>query len=124
MLLDTFYYINRLKTIAPQHYRISVTLEPEHPVYAGHFQGNPVVPGVCSLQMITECTGKALDYPVVMIQAQVVKFLKIIRPTFDRELVINIQANDELILKAVITSGERDMVSCKLKMKKMDGLWN
>ena len=120
MLLDTFFYINHLETIAPQHYRISVALEPEHPVYAGHFPGNPVVPGVCSLQMIVECAGEALGYPVTMIQAPVIKFLEIMRPTPDRELVIDIETNDELMLKATITSGERKVASCRMKMKKMN----
>ena len=117
MLLDTFYKINHLESVAPQHYRIAVMLNPEHPVYAGHFPGNPVVPGVCSLQMIVECAGKALGYPVVMIQAPIVKFLEIVRPTVDRELVINIETNNELMLKATITSGERKVVSCKMKLK-------
>ena len=124
MLLDTFYYINHLESIAPQHYRVSVTLEPEHPVYTGHFPETPVVPGVCSLQMIIECTGKVLGYPVAMIQASVVKFLQIMRPTFDRELVIDIQLNDELIVKAAILSGERNVASCKMKMKKFEDIWN
>ena len=124
MLLDTFYYINHLETVAPHHYRISVALEPEHPVYAGHFPGNPVVPGVCSLQMIVECTGKALGYAVAMIQAPVVKFLEVVRPATDRRLVITIQTNDELTVKATITSGERNVVSCKMKMKRMNGIWN
>jgi 3-hydroxyacyl-[acyl-carrier-protein] dehydratase len=117
MLLDTFYTITHLESVAPQHYRIAVTLDPEHPVYAGHFPGNPVVPGVCSLQMIVECAGKALGYPVVMIQAPIVKFLEIVRPTVDRELVINIETNNELMLKATIISGERKVVSCKMKLK-------
>ena len=33
----------------------SITLLPEYQVYAGHFPGNPVSPGVCNIQMIKEC---------------------------------------------------------------------
>jgi len=32
-----------------------ITLQPEYCVYAGHFPGNPVSPGVCNIQMIKEC---------------------------------------------------------------------
>ena len=32
-----------------------VSLLPEYRVYTGHFPGNPVSPGVCSIQMIKEC---------------------------------------------------------------------
>ena len=114
------YRIHHIETVAPLHYRVSVALDPEHPVFAGHFPGNPVLPGVCSLQMIIECAGEALGFPVMMIEAPVVKFLEIIRPTSDSELVIDILANDELTVKAAITSGERKVVSCSIKLKKLD----
>lgn len=32
-----------------------VRLDAAHPVYAGHFPGNPVLPGVCTLQIVREC---------------------------------------------------------------------
>ena len=37
-----------------EKYRFSLELNPEHPVYEGHFPGNPVVPGVCQVQMICD----------------------------------------------------------------------
>lgn len=33
----------------------TIRMEKDHPVYQGHFPGNPVSPGVCNLQMIKEC---------------------------------------------------------------------
>ena len=32
-----------------------ISLLPEYCVYAGHFPGEPVSPGVCNIQMIKEC---------------------------------------------------------------------
>ncbi|MDR1171630.1 MAG: beta-hydroxyacyl-ACP dehydratase [Bacteroidales bacterium] len=119
MLLGRFFNITSIETLAAQHYRVSVTLVPEHPVYEGHFPGNPVVPGVCSLHMIVECAGEALGYPVVMYQAQVVKFLGVIRPSSDMALGIDLLLDDEMALKAAITSGERRVMACKAKLKRL-----
>lgn len=41
-----------------------VELDPGHRIYEGHFPGQPVVPGVCTLTMIREILAKALDRPV------------------------------------------------------------
>ncbi|MGM9805894.1 MAG: beta-hydroxyacyl-ACP dehydratase [Candidatus Aphodosoma sp.] len=44
----------------------TVRLEKGHPVYAGHFPGDPVSPGVCNLQMVKECAeivaGRSLTF--------------------------------------------------------------
>ena len=38
-----------------RHGKFKIDLIPTHPVYEGHFPGEPVCPGVCSLQMVKEC---------------------------------------------------------------------
>lgn len=44
----------------------TVKLEKGHLVYAGHFPGDPVSPGVCNLQMVKECAeivaGRSLTF--------------------------------------------------------------
>ena len=41
------------------HYAFRVRLDASHPVYRGHFPGHPVLPGVCTLQLVrvfqTDC---------------------------------------------------------------------
>jgi 3-hydroxyacyl-[acyl-carrier-protein] dehydratase len=118
MLSDTFYKITQLDAVAPQHYRALVLLIPDHPVYEGHFPDHPVVPGVCSLQMIVECAGKALGVPVMMVQASFVKFLGIVQPSSDQRLEIDLQTDDAMSLKASVKSGERTVLSCKLKLER------
>ena len=36
------------------HYAFRVRLDASHPVYRGHFPGHPVLPGVCTLQLVRE----------------------------------------------------------------------
>jgi len=112
------YIITQVEAVAPQHYRVSVTLEPEHPVFEGHFPGNPVMPGVCTLQMVIDCAGKILGYPVFLSHAPVIKFLGIIHPLNDRNLMIDMMIDSvDMMVKASVTSGERPVMSCKMKMK-------
>lgn len=55
-LLDDYFKIDSRTTVDDETV-FRVTLSPEHRVYAGHFPGNPVSPGVCNIQMIKECAG-------------------------------------------------------------------
>jgi 3-hydroxyacyl-[acyl-carrier-protein] dehydratase len=118
MMPDNLYTITQITAVAPQQYRISVMLAAEHSIYRGHFPGNPVVPGVCSLQMIIESAGKALGYPVIMINMPVVKFLDMIRPAHNKTLEIDLIIDDGLALKGTVSSEERKVLSCRMKLKK------
>jgi 3-hydroxyacyl-[acyl-carrier-protein] dehydratase len=120
MLLNTFFKIAHIETIEPQHYRILAMLAPNHRIYDGHFPENPIVPGVCSLHMLVECIGIALGYPVLMIGASVVKFREILQPSRDGNLEIDLYIDGAMTAKAVIVSGERTVLSCRMKLTKME----
>jgi 3-hydroxyacyl-[acyl-carrier-protein] dehydratase len=63
MLSDCYYSIQNERT-EDDTTVFDVMLNPDCPVYQGHFPGMPVAPGVCNIQMIKECTeriaGKSL----------------------------------------------------------------
>ncbi len=71
----------------------TVKLHKEHAVFKGHFPGNPVMPGVCMIQMITELTEKALDKELFLSVASNIKFMAIINP----------EKNDTIRLALTIT---------------------
>ena len=58
-------------------------LSANHPVYAGHFPEQAVVPGVCTLAVIRECTGKAIGRDVVFETIKECKFISALLP-YDR----------------------------------------
>ncbi|TDF65459.1 AMP-binding protein [Cupriavidus sp. L7L] len=51
-----------------------------HPAMAGHFPGNPIVPGVVLLDHALLALGSALGRPLVPTQAGTIKFLSPVRP--------------------------------------------
>ena len=50
MLLENFYKIIHIKEREDGKQEIEIELNPGHVLYQGHFPGQPVVPGVCTLQ--------------------------------------------------------------------------
>ena len=79
-LLDSLYSVtNEVATDVDHSYTIK--LNAEHFIYAAHFPGEPITPGVCIMQIAHELLelhlGKQLDIDIV----KNVKFLRIITPT-------------------------------------------
>lgn len=79
MLQNNFFVVNSL------HYQNNaidavVTIEKEHPVFEGHFPGQPVVPGVCMLQIVKELTEVAQQKKYRVQSAANMKFLTVIDP--------------------------------------------
>lgn len=52
-----------------------LALNPDHAIYEGHFPNQPVMPGVCMLQLVTELTSRAVGQPLQLKKAHQAKFL-------------------------------------------------
>lgn len=79
MLAGDFFYI---KTLQQQAGKISAVLEinAAHQIFEGHFPGQPVVPGVCMMQMVKEILELALAKPTRLVSGDNLKFLTVIDP--------------------------------------------
>lgn len=82
MLLNNLYTIESLnendKTI-----QASALLRAEHAIFKGHFPGQPILPGVCMLEMIAEIAGYHLKQRFRITEAPLIKFLNMIDPRKD-----------------------------------------
>ncbi len=94
-----------------QTVKATVKLNPEHEVFKGHFPGNPVMPGVCMIQMIKELTERATTQTLFLTVASNVKFMAIINPEKNDtlQLVLQISEVDGLIKVKNIVSFEETM---------------
>ncbi len=52
----------------------------EHPAYAGHFPGNPILPGVVLLDEAMHCVTASRCYTPERWQIRSAKFLRVVRP--------------------------------------------
>ena len=51
MLLNKYFTIHSVER-RDEDTIFHVTLNPNHEIYRGHFQGNPISPGVCTGEMV------------------------------------------------------------------------
>jgi 3-hydroxyacyl-[acyl-carrier-protein] dehydratase len=80
MLLNNFFTINDLEA---EGFDIKATLiiKADHKIFEGHFPGQPVVPGVCMMQMIKEVMEKVMGKKTALSKAYDMKFLSVIDPS-------------------------------------------
>jgi 3-hydroxyacyl-[acyl-carrier-protein] dehydratase len=81
MLLNDFYTIETAG-VEPHAAgtRAVLALNAAHPIFAGHFPGQPVVPGACQLQIVQELLSHALGGEYRLLEANQLKFLTPIDP--------------------------------------------
>jgi len=96
--------------IPVERYRFTLELNPAHPVYEGHFSGNPVVPGVCQIQMISELLSVIKGNALRLTHVDNVKFLSLMVPDKNRiidvELRVRTAENGEISANAILQEGE------------------
>ncbi|SNR25629.1 3-hydroxyacyl-ACP dehydratase [Flavobacterium sp. ov086] len=103
MVLKDFYKILSEEKTGDSKYNITILINEKHEVFKGHFPGNPIMPGVCMIQIIKELT-EAITKSTLMIQTLAnVKFMALINP----------ETNPELRLELDITTTEDDLVKVK-----------
>lgn len=115
MLSNDFFF---LSAVQPSEGAVmaEVRFNSDHAIFQGHFPGQPVVPGVCMLQLIKEIleqqTGKAL----FMQEAPLCKFLSVIDPLKTPEVTAQVQyTNDEARYQVNATLSEGNTTFLKLK---------
>ena len=122
MLLKDFYTIDNIKNDA-QSYTINVVLNAEHEVYKGHFPEQPIVPGVCTMQLVKECVEKIKDTQFCYSQIQSCKFLSVINPKVDN--VVNVVMalswgeDGSINLQADILQREQAVVKLKAVLRQI-----
>ena len=111
ILLNDFFTINDTESSATEIWA-AISINADHKIFEGHFPNQPVVPGVCMMQMIKEIVEFVLNIQTNLTQAADMKFLAVINPqennivqatikyTTDENGAINIVASiyrDELV---------------------------
>lgn len=79
MLNNTFFSFTTPETDGSL-LKTTITLNAAHDIFKGHFPGNPIVPGVCMMQMIKEVLENHLGKKLKLVKADNIKFLSFINP--------------------------------------------
>lgn len=116
-LLTDFYNITLSENIDDTDWTVQIELNPQHDIYAGHFPQQPVVPGVCMLQIIKECMESICQTTLQYKQIASCKFLSAINPKETPELrfLFSIRENDENTFRVHVEGTSSKSVCIKLK---------
>ena len=95
--------------------RATIKLNQEHAIFEGHFPGNPVMPGVCMIQIIKELTERAVEKELFLSIASNIKFMALINPEKNAtlQLILVITEVDEVV-KVKNTTSFNDTLALKL----------
>jgi 3-hydroxyacyl-[acyl-carrier-protein] dehydratase len=78
-LLDDFYVLKDLIQ-SDSTIKAKVEINSKHKVFDGHFPENPVVPGVCMMEMIKEILEISREENYILSSATNIKFMNILNP--------------------------------------------
>jgi 3-hydroxyacyl-[acyl-carrier-protein] dehydratase len=96
MLLEKFYeIISKEDSENKSLFSIDIKINKFHPIFKGHFPDNPVVPGVCMLQIIKEITEEIVNSKLFMQKCINVKFMAIINPEVNSDLNLELSVTQE-----------------------------
>lgn len=116
-LLTNFYQITSVQAVDDTNRTVHVVLNPQHPIYNGHFPQQPVMPGVCMLQIIKECVEEMTHTPLQYRQIASCKFLSAINPCETPELkfVFTLKRNEDNTWQLLAEGASTQDVCIKLK---------
>lgn len=87
-----------------------VSLISECDIFKAHFVDNPILPGVCTAQIVCELASKFIDKSLELIEVTNIKFLKTVSPNEHPELDFTFVSvsqtdNDELKVRGTVADG-------------------
>jgi 3-hydroxyacyl-[acyl-carrier-protein] dehydratase len=108
-LLDLFYIENYV--VNEKGFSSEIRLDPEHIVYAGHFPGHPVTPGVIQMFIVHNLLEKHLGKKILLMSVSQCKFLKILNPVENSYLTVkvNIEFNEESFTVSASGANDKDI---------------
>jgi 3-hydroxyacyl-[acyl-carrier-protein] dehydratase len=116
MFQDKLYTV-RSFTVSETKDKVSaqVQLNSRHPVFGGHFPGNPILPGVCTVQIIKELLEKAMEQSLIHTKASNIKYLGFISPVTSPLLQIDLTITpaEQIVCSAAVSAN--GSVVCSFK---------
>ena len=116
MVLKDFYNVLSEEKTGDSKYSITILINEKHDVFKGHFPGNPIMPGVCMIQIIKELTAAITKSTLIIQTLSNVKFMALINPevTPELRLELDITTTEDDLVKVKNTTYFNDTVALKL----------
>ncbi len=115
-----FYFVKSIE-IAENKISAKVLLNPKHRIFEGHFPEQPLVPGVCQIQMVRELAEQTLGKLYRLSDAKQIKFLKFINPFETNDLNFEIRYKYKTEIEVELSASIFD--EQKVEFLKMNGIF-
>src|SRR5512147_2302186 len=116
MLQNKLYRITDFQSL-DEGLTATIEIDPAHAIFQGHFPGNPIVPGVCTVQIIKELLEHKLGKATRMVSASNIKYLGFINPRVTPQVTfqLRIGCTEEQTIQcsASVSSGPTALCSFK-----------
>ena len=114
--MTTLYQINNL-TCTESSFTAEITFNPAHQLFSGHFPGQPIVPGVVLVEISAAVMSRVIGKSLIVKEASVIKFLKVIDPTINPVLLLDglIVKEDDGKFKADLSFYAGSIIFAKLR---------
>lgn len=94
------------------------SFSPDSGIFAGHFPGNPIVPGICQLEAVKYMLERTLGCKCRLLQADNIKFFQPVFPDQEFTLVVSCTKNgDNMLVRCKGTTGGNDVKSTDIKAR-------
>ena len=124
MLLNDFFTINETVKSETEIWA-ALLIHRNHKIFEGHFPNQPVVPGVCMMQMVKEILEQVIGKETNLTQAADMKFLAVINPLENNLLHASIKytADETGAINIVASLFKDELVhfKCKAKLQQVSG---
>ena len=117
MLLNEFFFLSDLQNDNGT-VNASIEINGQHKIFSGHFPGQPIVPGVCMLQMVSEVLENVLGLKIQLRTADYLKFLAFINPVESNMIQVELQYSETedscLKVNASLKNTQTTFFKCKV----------
>jgi len=95
IFLNSLYTIKRmLREGDSNKLSAMIRLNPSHEIFKGHFPGNPILPGVCVVQILKEILMYQSDNKLILNYASSIKYLSYINPVVNSIINIDVELKE------------------------------
>ena len=117
MLQNTLYLIKSIQKLENNDLFSTISINKDDRIFEGHFPGQPVLPGVCLINMITDVVSNSKKKTYYLKSADTIKFLHLVEPSLFPTLIIQLRLISEIsgIIKAEATISSESLVFLKFK---------
>jgi 3-hydroxyacyl-[acyl-carrier-protein] dehydratase len=118
MFLNSLYTIKRiLREGNSNKLSIQIRLNPSHEIFNGHFPGNPILPGVCIIQILKEILMHQINIKLLLNYASSIKYLSFINPGVNNIVNFDVElkkvGNNNILCNAILFF--ESVVFCRFK---------